>query len=168
MEQTAYIGLGANLGDRLATLQAAVDRLTALGHVVAVSPVYATEPVGYADQPAFLNAVACARTALAPAAIVRVLLEIEADLGRVRTFPNAPRVIDLDLLLLGDTVSGAPAARVPHPRLNERRFVLAPLAALAPELRPPGSNSTVAALLAALPGSPAVTITPLQLHVPGA
>ena len=142
----AYVALGANLGDRLATLRAAVERLREAGTVEAVSPVYETDPVGYADQPPFLNAVARLRTEAEPAALLARLLSIEADLGRVRSFPNAPRTLDLDLLMHGAARIEDERLILPHPRLHERAFVLAPLAELAPTLEIPG-HGTVAALL---------------------
>src|SRR3954466_4735195 len=101
---TAYIALGANLGNRAATLREAVRRLAALGDVVAVSSLYETDPVGYADQPPFLNAVLQLNTDLAPKPLMRSLLDIEHDMGRRRTFRNAPRPLDLDILTVDDTV----------------------------------------------------------------
>jgi 2-amino-4-hydroxy-6-hydroxymethyldihydropteridine diphosphokinase len=133
----AYIALGANLGDRAATLRAAIERLGALGVVEAVSPFFDTAPVGYTEQPRFLNAAARLRTDLPPRDLLHELLEIEASLGRVRTIRWGPRVIDLDLLLYDDMVIDEPDLVVPHPRLHERRFVLEPLAALAPDLTHP-------------------------------
>lgn len=130
----AYIGLGANLGDRLATINAALRRIAALGTTHVVSPIYESEPVGHADQPPFLNCVSKLETDLTPERLLERLLEIEHDLGRVRTFPNAPRTIDLDILLYDDHVIETAALSVPHPRLHERAFVLIPLADLASEL----------------------------------
>ncbi|MCA1597507.1 MAG: 2-amino-4-hydroxy-6-hydroxymethyldihydropteridine diphosphokinase [Chloroflexi bacterium] len=143
-----YIALGANLSDRAATLRAAIERLGALGVVEAVSPFFDTAPVGYTEQPRFLNAVARLRTGLPPRELLRELLEIEASLGRVRTVRWGPRVIDLDLLLYDDDIIDEPDLVVPHPRLHERRFVLEPLAALAPDLAHPILKRTVSALLA--------------------
>ncbi len=143
----AYIALGANLGDRAASLRAALERMEALGVVEAVSPFLDTEPVGYTAQPRFLNAVARLRTSLSPEALLRELLAIEAALGRVREVHWGPRTLDLDLLLYDDLVRDEPTLTVPHPRLHERRFVLAPLAALAPDLIHPTLNRSVSDLL---------------------
>ena len=147
---TAYVALGANLGDRLATLRRAVGRMVELGTVEAVSPVYETDPVGYADQPPFLNAVVRLVTDLEPEPLLDRLLAVEADLGRVRSFPNAPRTLDLDLLLYGDLVLDTDALTLPHPRLHERAFVLVPLADLAPTLVHPRLGCSVAEHLAGL------------------
>ena len=147
---TAYIGLGANLGDRLETLREAVRRLRELDEVTSVASLYETVPVGYTDQPLFLNAVVALQTGLAAPQLVQALLDIEASLGRTRSFRNAPRTLDLDLLLLGDEVVDQDDARVPHPRLHERAFVLAPLAELAPDLVHPVLGLTIQELADAL------------------
>jgi 2-amino-4-hydroxy-6-hydroxymethyldihydropteridine diphosphokinase len=139
----AYVGLGANLGDREQSLRAALDALgsTPGVHVVAVSSIRETEPVCYVDQPRFLNAAAALETSLTPRELLDVLLEIERSLGRTRTGPRfGPRTIDLDLLLYGDERVDEPGLRVPHPRLAERAFVLEPLAELEPGLVVPGSG----------------------------
>jgi 2-amino-4-hydroxy-6-hydroxymethyldihydropteridine diphosphokinase len=148
----AYVGLGANLGDRERTLRRALELLRADPGiaVAAVSSFRETDPVGYADQPRFVNAVAALDTELAPRELLERLLSTERSLGRVRQGPRfGPRTIDLDLLLYGDQVLDEPGLRVPHPRLAERRFVLEPLAELDPELDVPG-HGRVSALLAEL------------------
>jgi 2-amino-4-hydroxy-6-hydroxymethyldihydropteridine diphosphokinase len=152
----AFIALGSNLGDRLATLQSAVDQIRVLGTGVVVSSVYETEPVGYLDQPPFLNAVAQLETDLNPDELFGELQRIERDHARVRTFKNGPRTLDLDLLLYDDLVDPRPGLTIPHPRMTERAFVLAPLAEIQPGLRDPVSGRTVAELLAATGAGPAV------------
>ncbi|HEX2282210.1 MAG TPA: 2-amino-4-hydroxy-6-hydroxymethyldihydropteridine diphosphokinase [Thermomicrobiales bacterium] len=155
---TAYIGLGANLGDRLATLRTAVQRLEILGRITGISRLYETEPVGYLEQPPFLNAVVALETELAPGELLGALLGIERGLGRERSFRNAPRTLDLDLLLVDDLVLNTPEATLPHPRLHERAFVLVPLAELAPAMVHPGSGLTVGELARALPDAGGVEV----------
>jgi 2-amino-4-hydroxy-6-hydroxymethyldihydropteridine diphosphokinase len=140
MATTAYVGLGANLGDPRAQLEQALAELAARPGVElqAVSSAYESDPVGPVhDQPPFLNAVAEISTTLEPAPLLTTLHEIENDLGRTRTVRFGPRTCDLDLLLYGDVVSDDPAVLLPHPRLAERRFVLDPLAELSPMLELP-------------------------------
>ena len=132
---TAYIGLGSNLGDREASIRAAV---AALPGVVAVSSLRETDPVGKTDQPRFLNGVAALETELSARELLDVLLSVEHGLGRERRERWGPRTIDLDLLLYGDEVLDETGLKVPHPRLHERRFALEPLAELDPELVVPG------------------------------
>ena len=138
----AYVALGSNLGDREATVRAAVEALgEAPGiEVVAVSRFFDTEPVGYVDQPRFLNGAAALDTTLSARELLDVLLEVERRFGRRREDVPAqgPRTLDLDLLLYGDAEVDEPGLRVPHPRLHERRFVLEPLAELDPALEVPG------------------------------
>jgi 2-amino-4-hydroxy-6-hydroxymethyldihydropteridine diphosphokinase len=145
----AYVGLGANLGDREAAIRRAADLIG----VVRLSPIVETEPWGYADQPRFLNAVAEVETELSPRLLLELLLDVERRLGRERTGPRfGPRTIDLDLLLYGDERISEPGLEVPHPRLLERLFVLEPLAALVPTRRIPG-NGTVSEALAGIQSS---------------
>jgi 2-amino-4-hydroxy-6-hydroxymethyldihydropteridine diphosphokinase len=148
---TTYIGLGSNLGDRVAMLRTAVERLDTLGRITGVSSLYETEPVGYLEQSRFLNAVVALETSLAPVDLVQALLGIERDLGRTRSFPNAPRTLDLDLLLVDDVTLDTSELTLPHPRLHERAFVLVPLLELAPELVHPVSGETIRQMLRALP-----------------
>jgi 2-amino-4-hydroxy-6-hydroxymethyldihydropteridine diphosphokinase len=145
--ERAYVGMGANLGDRLSTLQTATEYLARLGTLAAVSSVYETEPVGYTDQPPFLNMVVALETGLEPLNLMQSLLDIEQELGRVRSFLNAPRTLDLDLLLYGDRVIADPGLTVPHPRMHERAFVLVPLAEVSPRLVLPTTSKTVKELL---------------------
>lgn len=154
---SAYLGLGSNLGDRLARIEEACARLRATTRISALecSPVYETAPVGGPAQACFLNAVARIETTLAPRALLVACLAIEQDMGRVREARNGPRTIDLDVLLYADRVVAEPQLTIPHPRLCERRFVLAPLADLAADLRPPNAQHTVRQLLALLPPSDA-------------
>ena len=137
----AYVGLGANLGDREATIRRAVELLRAEPgiEVVAVSTLRETDPVGYADQPPFLNGAVAVETELEPRVLLERLLAVERELGRVRDerLRYGPRAIDLDLLLYGDRVVVEPGLAVPHPRLAERRFALEPLHELDPALRLP-------------------------------
>ena len=146
----AHIALGANLGERLQTLQTAVRDLAEVGSIEAISSVYETDPVGYADQPAYLNAVVAIDTALTAEGLLDTLLSIERTHGRVRTFPNAPRTLDLDLLLFGDEIRQSERLTIPHPRMQERAFVLVPLNEIATDVVVPGLNTTVADLLARL------------------
>ncbi|HEX2287890.1 MAG TPA: 2-amino-4-hydroxy-6-hydroxymethyldihydropteridine diphosphokinase [Gaiellaceae bacterium] len=147
-----YIGLGSNLGDREATIRRALELLAADGaiEVEAVSSLRETDPVGYVDQPRFLNGAAALRTELAPRAVLERLQRVERALGRARTGPRfGPRAIDLDLLLYDNQQIKEAGLEIPHPRLPERRFVLEPLAELDSTLAVPGRGS-VQALLAAL------------------
>jgi 2-amino-4-hydroxy-6-hydroxymethyldihydropteridine diphosphokinase len=142
----AYVGLGANLGDREGTIRAAV---AALPGVLAVSSLRETEPVGLTDQPRFLNGVAALETELSARDLLDTLLALERRLGRERRERWGPRTIDLDLLLFGEEAIDEPGLTVPHPRLHERRFALEPLAEIAPDALIPG-RGRVANLLAEL------------------
>lgn len=157
----AYVGLGANLGDREATIRRAVELLGKVEgvDVVAVSTLRETEPWGPVEQPPYLNGVAVVETRLEPRALLDVLLDVERRLGRVRVPLErwGPRTVDLDLLLYGDVVVDEPGLGVPHPRLHERRFVLEPLAELAPDAVVPGLGTVAELLRAVEAGSPAQT-----------
>ena len=152
----ATIALGANIpspaGPPETTLVAAAMHLATLGHIVARSSLYSTTPVGFHDQPRFVNAVIALETKLSPRELLEALLLIELDFGRNREASpaNGPRTLDLDLLFYGDLVLTESGLEVPHPRLAERAFVLVPLHEIAPNLRDPRSLKTVAELLAAL------------------
>jgi len=149
----AYVGLGANLGNREQTLEHAVALLEAGENVdvIAVSELRETDPVGVVDQPRFLNGVAAVETTLSARELLDTLLAIERSLGRVRVERWGPRTLDLDLLLYGDEIVDETGLRVPHPRLHERRFALEPLVELDPELVIPG-RGRVSEALAALDG----------------
>lgn len=137
---TACVALGANIGEPLRQIEAGFSALAALPgtRLLARSSLYRSAPVGYADQPDFINAVAMIETALAPHALLDALLEIERAHGRVREFPNAPRTLDLDIVLYGDVVLQEPGLTIPHARMLERAFVMTPLAEIAPDVVVPG------------------------------
>ena len=146
---TAAVALGSNLGDRRANLDFAVSRLESLLTNLRVSSYRETDPVGVPDQqPPFLNAAAIGETEMSSREVLDALLTIERERGRQRPFPGAARTLDLDLVLFGDLVTDDPALMVPHPRFRERRFVLEPLAEVAPELVDPVTGLSVAQLLA--------------------
>lgn len=139
---TACVALGANIGEPLRQIEAAFAALAALPgtRVLARSSLYRSAPVGYADQPDFINAVAMIETALAPHALLDALLAIERAHGRVREFPNAPRTLDLDIVLYGDVVLQEPGLTIPHARMLQRAFVMLPLAEIAPDAVVPGQG----------------------------
>ena len=154
--KTIYLSLGSNMGDREANLRAGIERLAALEvRVLRASPVYETEPVDYAAQRWFLNLVVEAETGLFPMHLLSRMGKIERALGRVRTVPKGPRTIDIDILLFGQAVIRSAKLEIPHPRMAERRFVLAPLADLVPGLRHPVTHQTVREMLET---SPAQTV----------
>ena len=147
-----YLGLGSNVGNRLANLRSAARLLHAQVTITQVSSVYETEPVGYAEQPWFLNAVLEGFTELSPTELLRLALDVEIAHGRVRPFPNAPRTIDIDILLFGNEKVVTPALTIPHPRLTERGFTLCPLTEIAPLLEHPISGQTMENILAMATG----------------
>lgn len=146
-----YLGLGTNLGDRLANLRAAREGLAPAVREIRSSPIYETAPWGYTAQPAFLNQVVEAHTELAPLELLAYLKTLETRLGRIPTFRYGPRLMDIDILLYGAQRIDLPELNVPHPRLTERAFMLAPLADLVPELTLPGAPpKTIRELLEAV------------------
>lgn len=153
MAKTVYLGLGSNIGDRERMLEAALAALEAAGvRIRRVSPVYETEPQDLREQAWFLNLVAEAETDLFPLQLLQTIGKIERQLGRKRTVAKGPRSIDIDILLYGNFIIDTPQLTVPHPRLAERRFVLAPLADLAPDLRHPVSRRSVREMLSGITG----------------
>ncbi len=148
---TAAVALGSNLGDRRAHLDYAAAKLHGLLASLKISRYYDTKPEGVSGpQPMFLNAAAVGETTMSARALLEALMVIEDEQGRDRPFANAPRSLDLDLILFGDHTSDEPGLILPHPRFRQRRFVLEPLVSIAPDLRDPVSGRSVAELLLAL------------------
>ena len=148
LPQTVYLSLGSNLGDREANLRAAIAALPEAGvKVVRVSSFYETEPVDFVDQPWFLNCAVEGETTVEPVVLLRALQKIEAQMGSKKEFAKGPRLIDLDILLYGSETIATPELQIPHPRMRERRFVLVPLAEIAPRFRHPSWSCAAAELL---------------------
>ena len=162
-----FVGLGANLGDPAHNLRSAVAYLRDVMEVSALSSLYRTEPVGLREQPRFLNAVLGGSTMLTPRELIEAFARIEGALGRVRVTPMGPRTLDLDLLLYGSQVVEEAGVQVPHPRMAARRFVLLPLAEIAPQARHPLLGLTAAEMLARLPEAEAVEKVEMEAWPPG-
>ena len=156
MHKLVYLSLGSNVGDRAANLNAAIERLRTLGEVVAVSSFYETEPVEFTAQPWFLNCAVKLNTEKMPKQLLNAVLDIEKEMGRKRLKKKGPRTIDIDILLFGNSIIDTKGLTVPHPAMHERRFVLEPLAEIAPEVRHPVFKRTARELRDALPPGQAV------------
>lgn len=151
--EEVFIALGTNLGNRRRNLSDAHSRLAKAVDIRRVSSIYETPPWGFTAQPDFLNQVLLGTTNLSPHVLLSFLKSVEADLGRTPTFRYGPRLIDLDIVAYGRLVLESPSLRIPHPRLSERRFVLEPLAEIAPDWIPPDRHQSASELLAALEAS---------------
>jgi 2-amino-4-hydroxy-6-hydroxymethyldihydropteridine diphosphokinase len=151
MPTLVFLSLGSNVGDREANLRDAQKRLGAVGRVTAVSSFYETEPVEFTQQPWFLNCAVALETPQTPQQLMTSILNIEEAMGRRRVQKKGPRTIDIDILLFGDAVLDSPQVTIPHPAMHERRFVLEPLAEIAPEVRHGVFDKTILELRAALP-----------------
>jgi 2-amino-4-hydroxy-6-hydroxymethyldihydropteridine diphosphokinase len=156
VHKIVYLSLGSNVGDRDANLNQALTQLAALGEIVAVSSFYETEPVEVTSQPWFLNCAVKMDTEKMPKQLLSGILDLERDMGRRRTQTKGPRNIDVDILLFGTSIIETKGLTIPHPALHERRFVLEPLAEIAPEARHPVLRRTVKELRDSLPAGPAV------------
>jgi|SRR5579864_3917803 len=151
MAEIAYLSLGSNVGDREQNLRDAIARLASAGRVISVSSFYETEPVEFTQQAWFLNCALALETVLDPERLMQTILQIEADMGRQRTREKGPRTIDIDILLVGNAIINSPGLSVPHPAMHQRRFVLEPLAEIAPEVRHPVLQKTIPELRDTLP-----------------
>lgn len=160
MSNTAYLSLGSNIGDRESHLREAIRRLEDLGTVKAASSFYDTEPVDVVDQPRFLNCAVVLGNAAEPWGLMQDVLSIEQQMGRRRTRTKGPRIIDIDILLFDERLVDTPELRIPHPAMHERRFVLEPLAEIAPEVPHPLLKKTVRELLSSLPAGQTVRRLP--------
>ena len=164
MHKLVYLSLGSNVGDRAANLDAAIDRIASLGKVIAVSSFYETEPVELAAQPWFLNCAVALDTEKMPRQLLAAILDIEKGMGRRRVQKKGPRTLDIDILLFGNSTIKTNGLTIPHPAMHERRFVLAPLAEIAPEARHPVFKRTIGELRDLLPVGQ--TVKRLPKHLP--
>ena len=156
MANLVYLSLGSNVGDRESNLRRAIRRLGSYGQVVSVSSFYETEPVEFTNQPWFLNCALALQTDQNPPQLMTSLLNIEQEMGRRRLQKKGPRIIDIDILLFADTIVKTPELTIPHPAIAQRRFVLEPLAEIAPAVRHPVLKRTIRELLDALPAGQTV------------
>jgi 2-amino-4-hydroxy-6-hydroxymethyldihydropteridine diphosphokinase len=159
MSQVAYLSLGSNVGQRELHLSDAIARLKTAGRVVSISSLYETEPVEFTDQPWFLNCAVSLEVAQSPLQLMDSALQIERAMGRLRDQKKGPRMIDIDILLFGDVIIDSPELTIPHPGLQHRRFVLEPLAEIAPDVQHPVLHKTVRELLEGLPAGQVVRKT---------
>ena len=167
MNKLVYLGLGSNLGDRKGAIERAIEKMAEQGiRVVRRSSLFETEPMELRDQPWFLNLVVEAETELFPRQLLNKILAIERELGRRRRERNGPREIDIDVLLYGKSVVRIDALEIPHPRMQDRRFVLAPLIELAPEMRHPVVKKTFRQLLETLEGQRVVQVAESNCGAP--
>jgi 2-amino-4-hydroxy-6-hydroxymethyldihydropteridine diphosphokinase len=163
MSNTAYLSLGSNLGDRAANLRHAIRRLETLGSILAISSFYETEPVDVEQpQPWFVNCAAELETELSPQQLLAATLALEQSMGRKRREKKGPRIIDIDIVLFDGLIVNTPELTIPHPAMHHRRFVLAPLAEIAPNALHPEIKRTVHDLLSELPPDPGSVRTPDQ------
>jgi 2-amino-4-hydroxy-6-hydroxymethyldihydropteridine diphosphokinase len=156
VHKVVYLSLGSNLGDREGNLRTAIEKLKEIGNPVAVSSFYETEPVEVQSQPWFLNCAVKLDTEKMPRQLIAAILALEQEMGRQRKQQKGPRTIDIDILLFGSSVIEIPSLTVPHPRMHERRFVLEPLAEIAPDARHPVFKRTIRELRDALPAGQTV------------
>jgi len=160
MRKTVYLSLGSNVGNREENLRDAIGRLKSAGQVISVSSFYETEPVEFTEQAWFVNCAVALGTEQTPEQLMETLLGIEEEIGRRRTKKKGPRTIDIDILLFENTIIDSPGLTIPHPAMHKRRFVLEPLAEIAPEVRHPVLDRSVRELRDALPAGQAVRKLP--------